>query len=217
MKPPRARRPSGCPVPYDRGRFGAFLSSVARDTSPSPNSSPLPTPPHLLEVQQPAGGGRAPRCGPAGRPSLEYWPEKTGPWLFGCCRNALLLYGPNRRAAVAEPPTLLAPKTGRGQPLRPFFRSGAICARNALVLDGKGRGAIAAPGPPENCDSEAWAPRSAALRTASIVLEGVAHAVQGGRGGVGSGATARGRSHVRLPCSLLEDRLKARQHRHRKP
>lgn len=70
MKPPRARRPSGCPVPYDRGRFGAFLSSVARDTSPSPNSSPLPTPPHLLEVQQPAGGvERLDAVRPAGQAS----------------------------------------------------------------------------------------------------------------------------------------------------
>lgn len=105
MKPPRARRPSGCPVPYDRGRFGAFLSSVARDTSPSPNSSPLPTPPHLLEVQQPAGGGQSAsmRSGRQAKPRIlagKNWPLAF--WVLQECVAAIRPEPARRRCRAAH-------------------------------------------------------------------------------------------------------------------
>ena len=60
---PGARRPGGRPVPYV-GAGSGITPSAAHDTP--------------LEARQPeereGEGGRAPRCGPAGRPGFEYRP-----------------------------------------------------------------------------------------------------------------------------------------------
>ena len=208
-------------MPYDRGRFGAFLSSVAHDAHPpTPPPPPPPSPPPPPPRRAAAGGGggeqsASMRSGRQARPRIlagKNWPLAF--WVLQECVAAIRPEPARRRCRAAH---AFGPENRPRPALRPFFRRGATCARNARGFWMGGRGERSRrPGRQKNRDSEAWAPRSAALRTASIVLKGVEHAVQGRRGGVGSGATARGRSHVGLPC-LLEDRLKACQHRHRKP
>ena len=155
MKPPPPGRAGQAVVLCHTIGAGSGHSSQVLLVTPLPplphSSPPTPLPPHLLEVRQSAGGGRAERLDavrPAGQAS-NTGRKKLALGFLGaagmrCCYTARTSAPPlprrprfwPRKPAKAGPPALFSTRSH----MRP---------KRARVLDGRAGGAIAAPGPPE--------------------------------------------------------------------